>query len=153
MGARGLTRGEVEGGGEVKGAWGKGAALAALSAIAGWCVARRMAGSRLLELMTAGHQVWDASKFRPMQWSDVAILLRSPSGKAESYAKEFSRLKIPLEVARGGFYESQEISDLLSLLKVLDNPLQDIPALAVLHSPLVGLTLDGIDRAMRALTR
>jgi len=58
-------------------------------------------------------------------------------GKAESYAKEFSRLNVPLVVARGGFYSSLEISDLLSLLKVLDNPLQDLPLLAVLHSPLV----------------
>src|SRR5207247_5875669 len=37
-----------------------------------------------------------------------------------------------------------EISDLLSLLKLLDNPLQDIPALAVLHSPLVGLTINDL---------
>ena len=56
--------------------------------------------------------------------------------------REFTRLGIPLTVARGGFYESMEITDLLSLLQLLDNPLQDLPALAVLHSPLVGMSLD-----------
>src|SRR5205814_7419731 len=61
---------------------------------------------------------------------------------SESYAREFARLNVPLLVARGGFYESIEISDLLSLLKVLDNPLQDLPVLAVLHSPLVGMSIN-----------
>src|SRR5262249_10587781 len=42
-------------------------------------------------------------------------------------------------VSHGGFYRSLEISDLLSLLQVLDNPLQDLPLLAVLRSPLTGL--------------
>ena len=72
----------------------------------------------------------------------MAVLLRSPRGKAEIYAKEFERAGVPLAVARGGFYESAEILDLLSLLQLLDNPLQDVPCIAVLRSPLVGLSLD-----------
>ena len=63
-------------------------------------------------------------------------------GKAEIYAKEFERAGVPLAVARGGFFESAEILDLLSLLQLLDNPLQDVPCIAVLRSPLVGLSLD-----------
>ena len=72
----------------------------------------------------------------------MAVLLRSPSGKAEVYAKEFERAGVPLVVERGGFYDSAEILDLLSLLQLLDNPLQDVPCIAVLRSPLVGLSLD-----------
>ncbi len=104
----------------------------------------RMVALRLKELMVAKHPVWDAKleRLRPVAWRDMAVLLRSPSNKAESYAKEFSRLGVPLQVARGGFYDSLEISDLLSLLQVLDNPLQDLPLLAVLRSPLVGLRVD-----------
>jgi ATP-dependent helicase/nuclease subunit A len=104
----------------------------------------RLVGLRLRELMDARHEVWDhqAGAMRPVRWKDMAILLRSPSRKAESYAKEFARLGLPLLVARGGFYESLEISDLLSLLQVLDNPLQDLPLLAVLRSPLVGMSVD-----------
>ena len=72
----------------------------------------------------------------------MAVLLRSPSGKAEIFAKEFERAGVPLVVARGGFYDSSEILDLLSLLQLLDNPLQDVPGIAVLRSPLVGCSLD-----------
>jgi ATP-dependent helicase/nuclease subunit A len=104
----------------------------------------RLVALRLCELRTQGHPVWDeqAKTFRPVEWRDMAVLLRSPGNKAESYAKEFSRLNVPLVVSRGGFYQTTEISDLRSLLQVLDNPLQDLPLLAVLHSPLVGLALD-----------
>jgi ATP-dependent helicase/nuclease subunit A len=72
----------------------------------------------------------------------MAILLRAPSGKAEIFAKQFECAGIPLIVERGGFYDSSEVLDLLSVLQLLDNPLQDVPVIAVLHSPLVGLALD-----------
>lgn len=76
------------------------------------------------------------------RWSDMVILLRSPKNKVEAYAKEFGKAAIPLLAARGGFYESLEVRDLLNLLHVLDNPLQDLPLLGVLRSPLVGLTAE-----------
>jgi ATP-dependent helicase/nuclease subunit A len=104
----------------------------------------RLTALRLREMKMSDHLVWDeeAKRMRPVEWGDMAVLLRSPSGKAESYAREFTRLGVPLTVVRGGFYESLEITDLLSLLETLDNPLQDLPVLAVLHSPLVGMSLD-----------
>ncbi|MDB6020629.1 MAG: ATP-dependent deoxyribonuclease subunit, partial [Pedosphaera sp.] len=104
----------------------------------------RLTALRLRELKAGGHEIWDeaAKAMRPMKWGDMAVLMRSPSGKVESFAREFTRLGVPLTVARGGFYESMEITDLLSLLQLLDNPLQDLPVLAVLHSPLVGMSLD-----------
>ena len=97
---------------------------------------------RLLELKEQQFPIWDDEQYclRPVQWGDMAVLLRSPAAKSESYAKEFSRLNVPLLITRSSFYEATEVTDLLSLLKILDNPLQDLPLLAVLHSPLVGLT-------------
>jgi ATP-dependent helicase/nuclease subunit A len=97
-----------------------------------------------LKQLAGKHEIWDAEekRFRAASWRDMAVLLRSPSGKAEIYAKEFGRAGVPLVVERGGFYESNEILDLLSLLQLLDNPLQDVPAIAVLRSPLAGLSLD-----------
>jgi ATP-dependent helicase/nuclease subunit A len=92
----------------------------------------RLVGRRLLEL--------HADPRRPTAWSDIVILLRAPRNKTAAYAKEFSRLGIPLAAARGGFYDSAEIRDLLALLQLLDNPLQDLPLLGVLRSPLVGMT-------------
>jgi ATP-dependent helicase/nuclease subunit A len=104
----------------------------------------RLLALRLKQLAAGRHEIWDAEKknFRPAEWRDMAVLLRAPSGKAEIYAKEFGRAGVPLVVERGGFYDSNEIMDLLSLLHLLDNPLQDVPAIAVLRSPLVGLSLD-----------
>jgi ATP-dependent helicase/nuclease subunit A len=104
----------------------------------------RLLALRLKQLVTEKHEIWDAKEkhFRAAGWRDMAVLLRSPSGKVEIYAKEFGRAGVPLVVERGGFYDSSEILDLLSLLQLLDNPLQDVPAIAVLRSPLVGLSLD-----------
>jgi ATP-dependent helicase/nuclease subunit A len=104
----------------------------------------RLLAQRLQELKNARHEIRDAEQksFRPVEWRDMAVLLRSPANKAEAYAKEFERAGVPLVVERGGFFKSAEILDLLSLLQLLDNPLQDIPCIAVLRSPLVGLSLD-----------
>jgi ATP-dependent helicase/nuclease subunit A len=115
----------------------------------------RLVALRLRELKEQRHQIWNerAKSFRAVDWSDMAVLLRSPSGKAEIYAKEFSQVGVPLVVARGGFFASMEISDLLSLLRLLDNPLQDLPALSVLHSPLVGLTVDELATIRLAATK
>jgi ATP-dependent helicase/nuclease subunit A len=102
----------------------------------------RLVGRRLLDLMEQGHEIQDsaAGVFRPVRWSDMAVLLRSPAARVEAFAREFERLGIPLDAARGGFFDSLEIMDLVCLLKVLDNPTQDIPLLGVLRSPLVAMS-------------
>jgi len=103
----------------------------------------RWAALRLRELQGRFQIRHEASaQSKPAEWSDMAILLRSPRNKAEVYAKVFEEMGVPLKVARVGFFENLEVSDLLSLLQLLDNPQQDLPLLAVLRSPLVGLTLD-----------
>ncbi len=111
----------------------------------------RLAALRLRKLKDERHQIWDeeAGGFRVVEWSDMAVLLRSPSNKAESYAKAFCHVGVPLVVERGSFYQSIEISDALNLLKLIDNPLQDLPLLAVLRSPLVGLNVNELS-AIRA---
>ena len=106
----------------------------------------RLLVMRLKQLQAEPQQIWDdeVKTFRAVEWRDMAVLLRAMSGKSEIYAMEFERAGVPLVIARGGFYEGSEISDLLSLLQLLDNPLQDVPCIAVLRSPLVGLSLDGL---------
>jgi ATP-dependent helicase/nuclease subunit A len=104
----------------------------------------RLLAQRLKQLPAEQHSIWDdeKKKFRAAEWRDMAVLLRAMAGKSEIYAMEFERAGVPLVIARGGFYASSEISDLLSLLQLLDNPVQDVPCIAVLRSPLVGLSLD-----------
>jgi ATP-dependent helicase/nuclease subunit A len=89
-------------------------------------------------------KIWDGDlrQYRPVKWSDIVILLRSRKKKVESFAKEFARLEIPLAASHGSLFDSLEVMDLLNLLKLLDNPLQDIETVAVLRSPLVGLTVN-----------
>ena len=104
----------------------------------------RLIALHLKTLVAEKHEIWDDEKkvFRAVEWRDMAVLLRSPAGRAEIFAKQFELAGVPLTVARGGFFESAEILDLLGLLQLLDNPLQDVPCIAVLRSPLVGLSLD-----------
>jgi ATP-dependent helicase/nuclease subunit A len=99
----------------------------------------RLVGRRFMELKDQEIAL-PGQPLRRAAWSDMVILLRSPRNKAEAYVKEFGRLGVPLAAVRGGFYESLEVRDLLSLLQVLDNPSQDLPLLGVLRSPLAGLT-------------
>jgi ATP-dependent helicase/nuclease subunit A len=115
----------------------------------------RLLAARLAELQADGHQIWDdaAKVFRPVEWRDMAVLLRAPGGRAEVYARAFDRAGIPLVVERGGFYESAEVADLLNLLQLLDNPLQDTPTIGVLRSPLVGLSLDELAQIRLAAPR
>ncbi|HEY4414945.1 MAG TPA: UvrD-helicase domain-containing protein [Verrucomicrobiae bacterium] len=103
----------------------------------------RLIAQRLKQLAAEAHEIWDDEQkiFRAASFGDMAVLLRSPRTKAEIFAQEFERAGVPLAIARGGFYDSSEILDLLSLLNLLDNPLQDLPCIAVLRSPLVGLSL------------
>ncbi len=103
----------------------------------------RLVARRLRELREQGHPVWDdaGKQFRAVEWRDMVVLMRSVGSRAESYAKEFHRAGVPLLAERAGFYDALEVMDLLNLLRLLDNPLQDVPLLAVLRSPLVGLSL------------
>ena len=104
----------------------------------------RCVALRLRDLHASGHAVWDeeAKVFRTVEWRDIVVLMRSPGARVETFAKEFHRVGVPLHAERGGFYEALEVSDLLNLLRLLDNPLQDLPLLAVLRSPLVAMSLE-----------
>jgi ATP-dependent helicase/nuclease subunit A len=104
----------------------------------------RLAATLLRDLRASGHAVWDEEeeRMRPVEWRDMAVLLRSAAGRVESYAKEFDRFGIPLLAARSGLFEAIEVRDLLNLLRILDNPIQDVPVLAVLRSPLAAFSLE-----------
>lgn len=108
----------------------------------------RSIAARLRTLKDQQHLIWDHAlkQSRPVEWRDMAVLLRSPGNKVEAYAKEFDRCGIPLNAPRGGFFRCLEVSDLLQLLRLLDNPLQDVPLLAVLRSPLAGFDLEELAR-------
>lgn len=108
----------------------------------------RLIAHRLRTLKQSGLQIRDPDRetMRPVDWRDMAVLLRSPAGRAEVFAREFARLGVPLQAERPGFFSTLEVSDLLNLLRLMDNPLQDIPLVAVLRSPLAGFSPDELAR-------
>jgi len=80
---------------------------------------------------------------RPASYSDVVILLRSIKGKASLYAAALSEVGIPTEFPGGeGFFETTEVTAIVSLLSVIDNPMQDIPLATVLGGPIYGFSAD-----------
>ena len=74
---------------------------------------------------------------QPIEFGDIVILLRAMKFKADYFAEVLRAAGIPVHSdGGGGFFESAEIRDMLSLLRVLDNQRQDIPLAAFLRSPL-----------------
>lgn len=72
---------------------------------------------------------------------DIAILLRSAKGWAETFVNVLKDMDIPASAAVStGFFEAGEIVTALNYLRILDNPKQDIPLAQVLLSPVIGFT-------------
>ncbi len=76
---------------------------------------------------------------RPAAWRDFAILLERRTNLGE-YIHALGQRDIPYYVHKGtGFYQRQEILDLISLLTFLQRPYDDIALVGVLRSPYIGL--------------
>ena len=83
----------------------------------------------------------EAGTLRAAHYSDIVILLRSLSGWADSLVEVLNENGIPAHtVSSTGYFSTVEVQTVLSMLRLLDNPRQDIPMAAVLRSPMAGLT-------------
>jgi ATP-dependent helicase/nuclease subunit A len=83
------------------------------------------------------------SRYRPASYRDIVVLLRTTKNWANSFLDEFRLSGIPAYAETGtGYFDAIEVQTVLSLLKVIDNPRQDIPLVAVLRSPILGLTAE-----------
>jgi len=96
---------------------------------------------RIRSLLDDKMTVTEGGRPRPVRAEDVVVLLRSP--------RHAARVVIDMLRGRGlaaysadvqAFLEYPEIADLVAVLRVIDNPYQDIPLAAVLRGPLVRLT-------------
>lgn len=100
---------------------------------------------RVRELMSQGMQVAAKSadgslEMRPLRYRDIVVLLRSMRYKGQQMAHAMRAGGVPVHSdSATGFFESTEVRDMLSLLRVLDNQRQDIPLAAFLRSPIAGL--------------
>lgn len=102
---------------------------------------------KILDMMSSGYKVFDTSinEMRPVKFSDFVILMRYVSNCAPQYAEVLGSYGIPVFApAKKQFYDTPEIATVLSFLKIIDNPYQDIPMMSVMKSPLYNFTDEDI---------
>jgi len=108
-------------------------------------VARRIASLMKPDEKGCYFAVWDKSQkqYRRVEYRDIVILLRTTRNWAEAFVEELALMGIPSFADTGsGFFKTIEVQVVLSLLQIIDNPLQDIPLLSVLRSPIASFTTD-----------
>ncbi|MDU1846130.1 MAG: helicase-exonuclease AddAB subunit AddA [Niallia nealsonii] len=108
----------------------------------------RVIAEKVKELFETNQEVYDAKQkaYRPIRYKDMVILLRSMTW-APQIMEELKQYNIPTYAnLTTGYFESTEVDIMMSLLKVIDNPYQDIPLASVLRSPIVGLSEEELSR-------
>ena len=99
----------------------------------------------ILEKIGSREKVKDGDQLREVTFGDFCILLRSPNKIAEKFMKEMQLMGVPTFAEKEeGFFYSKEIATILSLLRVIDNPIQDVPLVSVLMSNIYGFTSDEV---------
>ncbi|NLH16344.1 MAG: helicase-exonuclease AddAB subunit AddA [Phycisphaerae bacterium] len=91
----------------------------------------------------AAFQIFDKSggTYRDVSYGDIVILMRSLSGRAVEFVEILQQAGVPVSSrTAAGYFAATEISDMLAVLKVLDNPRRDIELAAVLRSAMFGFT-------------
>lgn len=80
---------------------------------------------------------------RPAKLKDIVILLRTMTGWADVFVNTLMQEGIPAYADTGtGYFQTSEIMTLLNMLRIIDNPRQDIPFAGVLYSPIGGFSSD-----------
>ncbi len=102
---------------------------------------------RIAQLLDGQHRIRGKDGLRPIEPEDIAILLRSPGSVGQTYQDALALRGIRSSFGSGrDLLKTGEISLVHSLLQVISNPMQDIPLLAVLASPVFGFTADDLAR-------
>ena len=103
----------------------------------------KFVASRIKQLIDGKFQIYDAKKQekRDIKYKDIVVLLRSTKEPAPIFEKEILNLGMPVfSDSSSEYLESIEIQTIMSLLKIIDNPLQEIPLVAVMRSMIGGFT-------------
>ena len=97
----------------------------------------RFVAKKIDEILKSNYHVYDRKQkgYRKAKPSDICILLRATSVLAPIYEKEISELNLPVFSDSSDTYlEAMEVETIMNLLKIIDNPMQDIPLVSVLRS-------------------
>ena len=99
--------------------------------------------NKIKQLIDNKFQVYDAKakEKRDIKYKDIVVLLRSTKISAPIFEKEIIKLGIPVfSDSSSEYLESLEIQTIMNLLKIIDNPLQEIPLVATMRSTIGGFT-------------
>jgi len=106
-------------------------------------VEARVIAHKIREMVKNKFPVRDGDKTRPAEYRDFVILLRALAQKADVFTRVLQAEGVPcVSERKSGLLSTVEVNIMISLLTVIDNPLQDIPLAGVLRSPLFGFTSD-----------
>ena len=102
----------------------------------------KFVANKIKEILDSNYYVYDKKQgYRKATFRDCAILLRSTASSANIYERELVSLGLPVFCdTSSNYFETIEIQTIMSLLKIIDNPNNDIALVTVLRSPIVGLT-------------
>ncbi|WP_278415954.1 helicase-exonuclease AddAB subunit AddA, partial [Lactobacillus taiwanensis] len=98
----------------------------------------QMVIARIKQLKKENFQIWDrrTQLKRPLEYSDIAIITRTRSDNLQ-VMQEFAKADLPLFVTDAqNYFQTFELIMIMNYLRLIDNPQQDIPLVAVLRSPL-----------------
>lgn len=117
----------------------------------------KLIAKRIHELMASSYRVTDKNgSSRPAEYRDFAVIMRSPGGSGGKFKQKDENKKGAAEIVRilreqgipahceqgNSLFDNTEIKLLLNILRIIDNPVNDIPMLSVLISPVYGFTPD-----------
>ena len=95
------------------------------------------------EIASSGVNVYDADEniYRPAEYRDIVILTRSVTGWADTFADALMDRGIPAYTdSSTGYFSVREIQVILSMLTIVDNPVQEISLAAAMMSYFGGFT-------------
>ena len=98
----------------------------------------QMVIARIKQLTKENFQIWNrrTQLKRPLEYSDIAIITRTRSDNLQ-VMQEFAKADLPLFVTDAqNYFQTFELIMIMNYLRLIDNPQQDIPLVAVLRSPL-----------------
>ena len=108
----------------------------------------RAAAARIQELV-GSYPVLDKTtgQYRPARFGDCVVLLRTLSGWSETFKRVLNAQGIPASVTtKTGYFSASEVMTVLNYLRILDNPLQDIPFTGALHNLPGGFSMEELAR-------
>jgi len=111
----------------------------------GWMYEAQLAARCIRELI--GTPIRDKHGERPLRYRDCVILLRSASGRSPQIARILAEEGIPsYSDADAQYFDLPEVRDVMNVLRVLDNPWQDVALLSTLRCPCFAFTSERLAR-------